>query len=406
MKFSFTDQPSKDVVYYRKLGEPFPMICRVIFKLLPLLLLISTSCNIVPNQSYILDEKEGTVNQKITPMFTPESTNTPTPMPSFTPTAIPQPPMLQVEGTRFVDEFGNSVILRGVAIMDPILLASGQNPNLGSWSEDIFRVLDEWGADIVRLPIHPPMFFDYGIERSLRVLDRAIEWAAKYDLYVIIDYHGLGFPPDGYSKYEWAATTEEEMIHFWELVSERYAGNNVVGFYQYYNEPMRDNSRRLLIEDWMIWKEFSEDMIDVIREYDPETIIIVSAMKGGNDLSFALNAPIERPNIAYEAHPFPGQSRWCPWEKCFGKVSEVYPVIVEYGFDNATWVDEFLQETSFVGSGRYRDALMEYVEERELSWTTWVFSHDWTPRLLLDTEFTPSEFGQFVKEQLMIHATE
>ncbi len=407
MDLSFADQRLEKVSYNKRHGEPFLIIRRVFLKLVPLLLLISTSCKIGPNQYSPLGEKEGTVNPTITPSFTPEPTSSPSPTSTFTPTAIPQPTMIQVDGNRFVDEFGKTVILRGVAIMDPILMASKSNPSLGNWNENIFQEISEWGADIVRLPVHPPMFFDFGIETSLRVLDQAIEWAAKHDLYVIIDYHGLGFPPDGYNKFEWAATTEEELIQFWEIVSDRYAGNNVVAFYEFYNEPMRNNSRRLLIEDWLLWKDFSENIIDIIREHDQETIIIVSAMKGGNDLSFVLEAPVDRENIAYACHPYPGQSRWIPWEKAFGKVSSVYPVILtEFGFDNAPWVDDFLQESSFVGSERYREALMEYVDERGISWTAWVFSHDWTPRMLLDTEFKPSEFGQFVKEQLMIHATE
>jgi len=371
-----------------------------------LLLMISPSCGIGPNNEFLLDGEGGTAYPSISPSTTPEPANSPSPTPTFSPTTIPQPAQLRVLRNRFVNEDGNTVILRGIAIMDPVLLASRRNPSLGNWREKIFQVISEWGANIVRIPVHPPMFYDYGVTKSLRVLDQAVEWAAKYNLFVIIDYHGLGFPPDVYNATEWAATTEEELIHFWGIVPERYEGNNVVAFYQYYNEPKRDNSRRLLIEDWLLWKEFSEKVIDVIREKDPDTIIIVSAMKGGNDLSFALDAPIERPNIAYEVHPFPGQSRWCPWDKCLGKVSEVYPVIVEYGFDNETWVDEFLQESSFVGPERYRDAVMEYVNERGLCWTTWVFSHDWTPRMLLDTDFTPSEFGQFVKDQLLLQAQE
>jgi hypothetical protein len=290
--------------------------------------------------------------------------------------------------------------------MDPILLASGGAPFLGEWSEEIFRVLSDWGVNIVRLPIHPPIFYDYGMEEGLLVIDQAIEWAAMHDLYVIINYHGIGFPPDGFDAQEYTRTTEEEMLLFWETVPQRYVGNNTVAFYQFYNEPMRDNSRGLLLADWLIWKEFSEQMIDIIREHDPDTMIIVSGMKGGNDLSFALVAPIERENIAYEAHPFPGQARWCPWDRCFGEVSEVYPVIVEFGFDNGLAADHFLQEASYVGAQRYREAIITYVEERGLSWTTWVFSHDWTPRMLLDTDFTPSEFGQFVQDQLLLHADE
>jgi endoglucanase len=366
-------------------------------------LLVLSACGLPSSVDSEGDIPSNTATAASTPTSTHEPTKTPTVTPSPTQTPIPQPPLLQVEGNTFIDENGDIVQLRGVAITEILMLASGDYVHLGEWEEELFEVLDEWGADIVRIPINPPNFSSYGATRSLTVLDQAIEWAGKYGMYVIIDFHGLGFPPDGYSKYEWSATTEAGMINFWKTVSRRYAGNNTVAFYQYYNEPMRDNSRALNLNDWLVWKEFSEKMIDTIRENDPDTMIIVSGMKGGNNLWYVLQAPIERENIVYEAHPFPGVSRWLPWEKAFGAVSEVYPVIVEFGFDNDQTDDEFLQESSFVGAGRYRDAIMEYIEERGLSWTTWVFSHDWTPRMLIDRDYTPSEFGQFVKEQLLLH---
>ena len=95
-----------------------------------------------------------------------------------------------------------------------------------------------------------------------------------------------------------------------------------------------------------------------------------------------------------------GVSRWLPWDRAFGRVAERYAVIVEFGFDNDQTEDEFLMESSYTGSGLYRDDLMDYIEARDLSWTVWVFSHDWKPRMLLDTEYTPSELGRFVKEDV------
>ena len=368
---------------------------KFVLHLFLMLLLLVTACNSASKEEIPTDMSQS--KSIITPTAKSITTMTPTP--------LPQPPKLHVEGTNFVDEEGNIVILRGVAIMDPIQLASGWNPDLGPWREDIFRVIHEWGATVVRVPILPPFFYDYGVEEGLKVLDQAILWAAKYDLYVIIDYHGLGFPPDDYSLFDWSASTEKEMIDFWNMVSKRYAGNSVVAFYELYNEPGRDISGLPRLEDWLVWKGFAEEVIDEIRENDPETIIIVGGLRFGNDLHFALEAPIERTNIAYASHPYPGVSRWLPWDKAFGQVSSEFPVLLtEFGFDNDPLLEDFLWESSCSGPGRYRDELINYVEERGISWTVWVFSHTWPCRMLLDQEYTPSELGQFIQEQLLIHS--
>jgi endoglucanase len=362
--------------------------------------LLSVSCR----QDLPEEASSNTVTTTSIPTSTNEPTKTPTVTPSPTQMPIPQPPLLQVEGNRFVDEKGDTVQLRGVAITEPLMLASGDHTHLGEWEEELFEVLYEWGAEVIRIPINPPNFSNYGATRSLKVLDQAIEWAGKYGMYIIIDFHGLGFPPDGYNKYDWAATSESGMINFWKTISRRYAGNNTVAFYEIYNEPGRERDGPARLDDWLTWKELSERVIAAIRENDNETIVIVGGMSYGNDLSFVLQAPIEGANIAYATHPYPGTSRWTTWSKAFGDVPEYYPVILtEFGFDNEQSSDEFLQESSFVGSGRYRETLMEYIEEHGLSWTAWVFSHVWTPRMLTDRDYTPSELGRFIKEQLSLH---
>lgn len=315
----------------------------------------------------------------------------------------PTPPLpeLSVSGNQIITTEGNAVILRGIAIMDPIILASGENPDLGPWREDIFRELDNWGANIVRLPIHPPMFFSFGEEESLEVIDQAVLWAKKYDLYVIIDFHGIGFPPEEFNLRDWAAASEEEMERFWTLISERYRGNSTVAFYELFNEPCTANFMSETSETWTTWKNLSERVIDIIRDNDPETIILIGGLRGGNDLSFVLNEPISRPNIAYVSHPYPGTSRWISWENAFGQVSEQYPVLItEFGFDNEQDEAIFLKESSYLGEGIYRDELMTYLSDRDIGWTAWVYSHLWTPRMLLDEEYTPSEFGLFLIEAL------
>jgi len=346
-------------------------------------------------------------NPATIPTSTPETTVAPTPAPTPepTPTPPPPPPMIQTEGDHFVDDEGNTVVLRGIALMDVLLLASQYQPQLGHWDENLFRELHEWGATVVRFPIHPPNYHDVGAEGTLGVLDQAVEWARKYDLYVIIDFHGIGFPPDDFSLFDWAATDVEEMTDFWDQVSRHFAGDNTVAFYEIYNEPGRNHDGMATAQDWQDWKKLAESTIDMIRHNDPDTVVIVDALDFGNNLSPMLVDPIEKPNIAYSCHPYPAQSRWIDWDTAFGDMAEAYPVILtEFGYENAADADELIKEENYAGEGRYRDDLMAYTAERGIGWVAWVFSADWGPRMLTDIDtYAPTEYGAFIRDRLQFY---
>ncbi len=198
---------------------------------------------------------------------------------------------LQVVGNKIVNEDGEVVILRGLGPQQIINLAT-TNYDI-SWNEDLFRAIHEWGATVVRVLVAPGRFFE-DEEQGLKILDQAIEWAGKYDLYVIINFNSQGFPPTGFysnpsSNVE--VTSQVEMIRFWQMVSTRYAGNNQVAFYEIINEPSSHPwNGRTYLEDWLILKDFSELIIDLIRVNDPDTIIIVGGLKWASDLSYGLNS--------------------------------------------------------------------------------------------------------------------
>ncbi|MCJ7754133.1 MAG: hypothetical protein MUP13_06190, partial [Thermoanaerobaculales bacterium] len=60
------------------------------------------------------------------------------------------PSFIRVEGNRFVDQDGTTRIFHGVNISDPDKLEKD-----GYWNRAHFQVIKDWGADIVRVPVHP-----------------------------------------------------------------------------------------------------------------------------------------------------------------------------------------------------------------------------------------------------------
>ena len=320
-----------------------------------------------------------------------------------TPIYRPDLPYLQVVGNKIVNENGEIVILRGLG-PQPIINLAITDWDV-PWNEDIFKEMHAWGATTVRLLVSPGRFFD-NVESGLEILDQAIEWAGKYDMYVLLTYTSIGFPTTGFFSHPSTAvevTTEAELIRFWQIVSERYAGNNQIAVYEIINEAVSHNwDGKTYLEDWLILKDFTELVIDLIRVNDPDTIILVSGLKWATDLSYVLDYPIQRSNVAYAMHLFPNTINW---DTAFGHVAQKFPVILaETTFGvNVEGTYSWINEEGFPGDKPFREQLIEYIEENGLSWNAVPFSKVYEPPLLTDNTFTPNEVGAFFREHLLSH---
>ena len=90
---------------------------------------------------------------------------------------------LEVQGNAFVDN-GKPVILRGIAMGDVTDLP----PDVDPYPE----IAKDWHANAVRLSVHPGTWRDRKDE-ALSALRRHVDQARAAGLYVIIDYHAIGF---------------------------------------------------------------------------------------------------------------------------------------------------------------------------------------------------------------------
>ena len=199
-----------------------------------------------------------------------------------------------------------------------------------------YRTIKEWGATIIRIPIHPFIWRDKGKEASLAVINQVIEWVKKQEMYIIIDFHSIGFPPTDEYLELWEGiylTSKNEIRDFWDVISRHFADNHVIAFYELFNEPVSGNDIATR-EDWLLWKTFAEELIDIIRVNDPDGLVIVGGLQWGYDLSYVLSFPVERENIVYATHPYPGTEWNRSWDEAFGKIKNQYPVFAtEFGFE-------------------------------------------------------------------------
>src|SRR5690606_15726684 len=77
--------------------------------------------------------------------------------------------VIRVQGHRFVDASGATVILQGVNISDPDKLESN-----GHYDRRLFEEIHAWGANVVRIPVHPSAWRARGKAAYFELLDRAV----------------------------------------------------------------------------------------------------------------------------------------------------------------------------------------------------------------------------------------
>jgi aryl-phospho-beta-D-glucosidase BglC (GH1 family) len=156
-------------------------------------------------------------------------------------------------------------------------------------TEHDFQLARGMGFNFVRIPFwyrwfedddRPYAYHEYGF----RYLDKAIEWAGKHNLYVLLDLHGA---VGGQSPWEHSGELsrgeffenpefQKRTAALWKEIASRYGDNPVVWGYDALNEPFSAKG----VEDWTA----AHDLIyDAIREVDPDTIIV---MEDGYKLEF------------------------------------------------------------------------------------------------------------------------
>ncbi len=203
---------------------------------------------------------------------------------------------LRVDGSSLVNEEGSPIQLRGMSCCDI-------NSCYEFFSDEVCDTLiEDWGCTVIRLPvtvrsldngyIHFP---EYYYEEVCEYADTLIE----HGVYVIIGWYNY-FDGDP-TEYE------AEAIDFFDRISERYGEYpNVI--YEICNEPHGASYNDPDMEvDWEhVVKPYAERVIPVIRENDPDNIIIVGTPERDHDVDIVSEDPLEGDNIMYALHFYAG----------------------------------------------------------------------------------------------------
>ncbi|MCL2208623.1 MAG: glycoside hydrolase family 5 protein [Treponema sp.] len=134
------------------------------------------------------------------------------------------------------------------------------------YTEQDFIDVKSLGADVIRLPVRfndmtsgDP---DYILDPLLfRLLDFAVSWAEKYQIYLIIDnhsFHPVNATPDDVDKV---------LIPVWSQIAQRYSGRSEYIVYEILNEPHGISDK--------LWGDIQGKAIESIRKFDKNRWIII-----------------------------------------------------------------------------------------------------------------------------------
>lgn len=319
-----------------------------------------------------------------------------------------QQSLIKVQGKGFVTEDGKAFIFRGVNIADP-----GKLHQQGRWNKALFEEIHRWGANTIRIPIHPLSWRKYGKDWFFERLDEATLWANSLDMYLIVDWHSIGNLEAEMYQHVMYETTQKETADFWRKIALRYRTVPTIAVYEIFNEPTHNyigtGNFSLGKASWETWRNLLEDNIDLIRLYNKNAIPLVAGYNWAYDLSPIANAPVRRDNIAYAIHPYPQKAKpqeptkanfVALWESTWGYVADKYPLIAtELGWAKET--DYGAHVPVINNDGTYGPNIIEYMAKKGISYTVWIFDPDWSPVMIKDWNFTPSEQGEFFKKEML-----
>lgn len=302
---------------------------------------------------------------------------------------------VSVKGNKFVTADGNTIVFRGLNISDPDKLEKE-----GRWDRRHFEEMKRWGANLVRIPVHPRAWRSRGKEAYLKLLDEGVAMAEEQGMYVTIDWHSIGnlknemYQSDGYE------TTQKETFEFWRAMAQHFKGNSTVAFFELFNEPTVMGGK-LGSLSWVQWKNLIEEIILIIRSNGATAVPLIAGFNWAYDLKEIAKNPIDAEGIGYVSHPYP-QKREKPWEdkwtKDWGYVAEKYPLMLtEIGFSGE---EEKGAHVPVISDESYGQAITKYADERGISYVIWVFDPHWAPMLFSDWNYTPTRQGAYFKKAM------
>lgn len=248
---------------------------------------------------------------------------------------------LSVEGTQLVNISGEPIVLRGMSYGWHIWWPQ-------FWNADVVKTLrDDWHCTVIRaaMGVGPDSSYLDQPEWSKGLMKTVVDAAIDLGIYVIIDWHAHD-----------AHKHPDEAREFFAEMAETY-GNYPNVIYEIYNEPVRVS--------WDSVKVYSELVIESIRKYDPDNIILVGNPHWAQDVHVVADDPLTGyDNIMYTLHFYAATHKAWLRERGDYALKKGIPLFVsEYGICEASGQGSLDIEEW--------DSWMQWMEENRISWCKW-----------------------------------
>ena len=257
---------------------------------------------------------------------------------------------LQVLDGKLCSKSGEPVMLRGVSTNGLITAES-------FLTDELFRELaQDDGVNLFRLAM-----YTYGVgtvgycakgdkDRHKEDIVKGVELARAHDMYVLIDWHILS---DGDPN-----TYVDEAVLFFAEMAERFSGYDNV-LYEICNEPNG--------VDWQTVRDYAGQVIPVIRERAPDSVIIVGTPDWSSDLYSVAADPLDYGNIMYTLHFYAASHGQNVRDMTEELSRQGLPIFVtEYGVTASNGGHPRDLESA--------DAWIELLERENISYCLWSFS--------------------------------
>ncbi|MCD8090869.1 MAG: cellulase family glycosylhydrolase [Clostridiales bacterium] len=223
---------------------------------------------------------------------------------------------LSVIGKNLVGADGNPVTLQGVSTHGIAWFPQYID------KEGFKTLRDNMNTDVIRLAVYSGVNEGYSKDLYEKV-DEGVSYAQELGMYAIIDWHVL--------ENRNPNTDKKNAKEFFTYMAQKYCDSENV-LYEICNEPNGDVQWERDI------RPYAEEIINIIRQYDDDGIIIVGTPTWSQDVDIAAQSPIEnQTNIMYAFHFYAATHGEALRNKLSSAVEAGLPVFVtEFGISEAS----------------------------------------------------------------------
>lgn len=250
---------------------------------------------------------------------------------------------LQVVGTQLCAQNGEPVVLRGVSFGWHNIWPRFYNKKAVKWLKE------DWHPTVIRAAMGVTTVEDNYMDNptfALECIEPVIKAAIKNNLYVIVDWHAHEMLTD-------------EAVKFFGYIAEKY-GKYPHVIYELYNEPVNDS--------WDDLKVYATKVINEIRKYDPDNVILMGCPHWDQDINLVADSPLQGfTNIMYTVHFYAATHHQYLRDRMVDAIQRGIPVFVSESAGMEASGNGPLDPVEW-------QAWIDCMEQHKVSWVTWSLS--------------------------------